>query len=99
VLASAPLGRYKGVCFFDDSPGGQRTWVVADPLGRCLARGTASPVAERDCFTVYDDARCRGADLQLRRDAVGLLTLGQGITKDKVCVSVMIDTFMVLAAH
>ena len=50
---------------------------------RCLPRH-ASPIAERDAFVIFDDARCRGADLQLRLGAVGLLTLGPGIGKDKV---------------
>lgn len=35
-------------------------------------------------FTLFDEARCRGADLQLRGDAVGLLTLGPTTTKDKL---------------
>jgi hypothetical protein len=36
------------------------------------------------CFAVFDDARCRGSDLKLRRQAVGLLTLGPGLCKDKL---------------
>lgn len=35
-------------------------------------------------FTLFDEARCRGADLQLRPDAVGLLTLGPTTCKDKL---------------
>lgn len=35
-------------------------------------------------LTLFDEARCRGADLQLRADAVGLLTLGPATCKDKL---------------
>lgn len=33
---------------------------------------------------IYDDARCRGSDLQLRKDAVGMLSIGPGVCKDKL---------------
>lgn len=71
--------RYQGVCFFFEREG----WTVLDRLGRCLPRHS-SPIAEREAFVIFDDARCRGADLQLRREAIGLLTLGPGICKDKL---------------
>ena len=57
--------------------------MVKDAKGRCMPRHS-SPIAERQAFVMFDDARCRGADLQLRQDAVGLLTLGPGICKDKL---------------
>ncbi|GLC35571.1 thioredoxin-disulfide reductase [Pleodorina starrii] len=72
--------RFQGVTYFDEA---ERSWVVCDLRGRRLPRH-ASPIAERDTFVIYDDARCRGADLQLRQSAVGLLTLGPGACKDKV---------------
>ncbi|KXZ49831.1 hypothetical protein GPECTOR_19g282 [Gonium pectorale] len=72
--------RFQGVCFFDEQ---LRAWAVLDRSGRLLRRG-ASPIAERDTFAIFDEARCRGADLQLRLDTVGLLTLGPGACKDKV---------------
>lgn len=71
----------QAVCFYEPA---QRGFFILDASGRCLPRH-ASPLAERDAFVLYDDARCRGADLQLGRGAVGLLTLAPGITKDKVC--------------
>lgn len=71
---------FQGVCYFDAA---HRAWMVADSRGRCVPRHS-SPIAERDTFVIFDDARCRGADLQLRRDAVGLLTLGPGMAKDKL---------------
>ena len=57
--------------------------MILEPGGRCLPR-SASPVAEKDAFVLYDEARCRGSDLQLRPDAVGLLTLGPATCKDKM---------------
>jgi hypothetical protein len=33
---------------------------------------------------VFDDARCRGADLKLRQNALGLLTVAPGLQKDKL---------------
>ncbi|KXZ43396.1 hypothetical protein GPECTOR_91g550 [Gonium pectorale] len=56
-------------------------WVMLDRRGR-LAPRAASPLSERHAFVIFDQARCRGADLQLAPDAVGLLTLGPGVCKD-----------------
>ncbi|GAB4822814.1 hypothetical protein N2152v2_009860 [Parachlorella kessleri] len=39
---------------------------------------------DEEAFTIFDEARCRGADLKLRSDAVGLLTLGPATCKDKL---------------
>ena len=54
-------GQLRGVCYPDDAKG---CWVVADPSGRQLAL-SESPVAAADTFVVFDDARCRGADLKV----------------------------------
>ncbi|PNH12759.1 hypothetical protein TSOC_000243 [Tetrabaena socialis] len=80
LLPRLDRARFKGVCFCDESA---RSWVVCDVYGRQLPRHS-SPIAEREAFVIFDDARCRGADLQLRREAVGLLTLGPGLCKDKL---------------
>ena len=72
--------RFKGVCYFDLT---EKKWTICNLNGRATPRH-ASPIAEHEAFTVFDDARCRGADLQLRDDAVALLTLGPKITKDKL---------------
>ncbi|GIL75394.1 hypothetical protein Vretifemale_5196 [Volvox reticuliferus] len=71
---------FQGVTYFDED---ERSWTVCDLRGRRLSRHL-SPIAERDTFVIYDDARCRGADLQLQLSAVGMLTLGPGSCKDKV---------------
>jgi hypothetical protein len=72
--------RYQGVCYFDS---GSREWTICDSLGRSLPR-QASPVAERDAFVIFDEARCRGADLKLKQQAVGLLTLAPGMGKSQL---------------
>ena len=77
LLNRLDRARFKGICYFDNSAG---SWMVSDVHGRCLPRH-ASSVMEHDTVTIFDEARCRGADLQLRLDAVGLLTLGPRITK------------------
>ncbi|KAG2501267.1 hypothetical protein HYH03_001073 [Edaphochlamys debaryana] len=80
LLSRLDRGRYRGVTYFDE---GERSWVVEDRQGRRAPRH-ASPIPEADTFVLFDDARCRGADLKLRLGAVGLLTLGPDSTKDKV---------------
>jgi hypothetical protein len=57
--------------------------MVVDLQGRCMPRHS-SPILEAQAFTIFDEARCRGADLQLGADAVGLLTLGPTTCKDKL---------------
>lgn len=69
------------MCYYDDTD--QKDWVICDKRGRHLPRG-GSPVPERDTFAVYDDARCRGTDLKLNVRARALLTLGPGMTKDRL---------------
>jgi hypothetical protein len=57
--------------------------MVVDLQGRRMPRH-CSPIRESQAFTIFDEARCRGADLQLRAEAVGLLTLGPTTRKDKL---------------
>jgi hypothetical protein len=45
---------------------------------------TNSRISEQHAFTIYDEARCRGADLKLRQRAVGLATVGPNCCKDKL---------------
>ncbi|KAG2496793.1 hypothetical protein HYH03_005201 [Edaphochlamys debaryana] len=80
ILPRLDRVRFCGVTYFDE---GKRCWVVEDRQGRRAPRD-ASPFPEADTFVLFDDARCRGADLKLRLGAVGLLTLGPGSTKDRV---------------
>ena len=72
--------RFKGVAFFDEAAA---EWTMVDLDGRRLPRHT-SPLRESEMVTLFDEARTRGADLQLRADAVGVLTLGPTTCKDKL---------------
>jgi hypothetical protein len=74
------LGRYRGICYFDEE---QQDWMILDLQGQLLKRD-ASPIAEAQTLTVFDEEHCRGADLRLRPDAMGLLTLGPATCKDKL---------------
>ncbi|CAM9539455.1 unnamed protein product, partial [Ectocarpus sp. 13 AM-2016] len=77
---------FRGVVFFDAS---QRTaaiggkWMVLDRVGRCVAL-SVSPIQASESFCIYDEARCRGADLKLSADAKALVTIGPKNGKDKV---------------
>lgn len=52
---------------------------------RCLLTALLlPPPPPLQALTLFDEARCRGADLHLRPDAVGLLTLGPSTCKDKL---------------
>eukprot|EP00798_Chlamydomonas_sp_ICE-L_P004008 gene4008-14088_t len=80
LLPSLDPARFKGVIYFDTS---RHQWMALERRGRCQPL-QSSPLAERDAFVIFDDARCRGADIKLRSDAVGLLTIGPGMVKDKI---------------
>ena len=69
----------KGVVYFEVSTD---MWMVLTLGGRTLSLGS-SPVRESDCFVYYDESRCRGADMKLRPDAVAVVTIGQGMGKEK----------------
>jgi hypothetical protein len=73
-------GRYRGVTYFCRDAG---CWVILDTAGS-LAPRTSSHLREAETLALFDDARCRGSDLQLRQTAVGLLTLAAGMPKDKL---------------
>eukprot|EP00198_Chlamydomonas_reinhardtii_P007687 XP_001697024.1 predicted protein [Chlamydomonas reinhardtii] len=71
---------FRGVTFYAER---ERGWAVLELTGRCLPR-SSSPLQEHETFVIYDEARCRGADLKLKRNAVALLTLGPRVCKDKL---------------
>jgi hypothetical protein len=78
--AGSPL---QAAVYFDAASGHAGEWVVVDHQGGRWPKKRA-PIAERDAFVLYDEARCRGADMRLRRDAVAVLTLGPRMGKDKL---------------
>eukprot|EP00775_Hariotina_reticulata_P001981 gene1981-2303_t len=60
-----------------------KQWMIQDREGRSSPK-QASNLSEAECFVIFDDARCRGADLKLRQTALGLLTVAPGMQKDKL---------------
>mmetsp|Transcript_15222 Transcript_15222/g.22444 ORF Transcript_15222/g.22444 Transcript_15222/m.22444 type:complete len:250 (-) Transcript_15222:19-768(-) len=62
----------KGVTFFEES---KNVWMVLEKSGRCMEKDQ-SPLKEKDTFVLFDEPRCRGVDMKLRKDAVAVLTLG-----------------------
>lgn len=80
LLTHMPPGRYRGVTYFCRDEG---SWMILDTAGS-LAPRTSSHLREAETLALFDDARCRGSDLQLRQTAVGLLTLAAGMPKDKL---------------
>lgn len=70
--------RQVGVVFYDSA--GRGAWVVRTREGGRWPLKSA-PVQERDCFVVFDEAHCRGADMRLRHGQA-VLTLGPRMCKD-----------------
>jgi hypothetical protein len=71
---------FRGVVYFDPL---KKSWMVKS-RSRQLWALHASPIKPADCFTIFDESRCRGADIVLRSTAIGLVTLGPKMTKDKL---------------
>eukprot|EP00979_Chaetoceros_neogracilis_P009353 scaffold2117_cov245-Chaetoceros_neogracile.AAC.1 len=69
----------KGITFYDEST---EEWMVLERSRRCLPKNQSS-LKDKDTFALFDEPRCRGVDLKLRSNAVAILTLGQGMCKDK----------------
>ena len=72
---------FDGVLFFESDE--LNDWVILEKSGRVLPKGI-SPVTEQRSFAIFDEPRCRGTDLKLRKDAVALLTLAPNVCKDKL---------------
>jgi hypothetical protein len=72
--------RFRGICYFCPA---SKQWTIHDTQGRTSSR-TSSHLQEAECFVVFDDARCRGADLKLRQHALGLLTVAADLKKDQL---------------
>ena len=68
-----------GILFCDN----QGKWIVYDTNNkRYIKRGTTIP--DYKTFVIFDEARTRGADLKLDNNLVAALSLGPGLTKDKL---------------
>jgi hypothetical protein len=71
---------YRGVVFFDVN---LRSWRIRARDGHEWSK-SASPIPERACFALFDDLRCRRADLKLAHDTVAVVTVGGKMCKDKL---------------
>ncbi|CUG90579.1 Hypothetical protein, putative [Bodo saltans] len=69
----------KGICYFNSFSG---SWTVLHKQTRYTTKLQFSSVGAHDCFVIYDQARCRGADLQLDPTAIAMITLNESTTKD-----------------
>ncbi|KAL3898247.1 MAG: hypothetical protein SGCHY_002870 [Lobulomycetales sp.] len=78
--------KFEGVIYFNSEPenplSGQ--WMVVSCTTLEVAIMHQSPILQRNSLILFDDARCRGSDMKLPADAVAGITLGSGITKDKL---------------
>jgi hypothetical protein len=70
----------KGAVYFDPSV---KLWMVKSRNGQVWPL-SSSPIKPTECFTIFDESRCRGADLSFKSTARGLVTLGPRITNDKL---------------
>lgn len=74
----------RGVIFFDPDSGTDGQWMVIAKETRDVLPRSRSPIKDDEAFVLFDDARSRGADMKLQSTAVAGLTLGVGVTKDKI---------------
>eukprot|EP00961_Rhodomonas_salina_P053465 717141-Rhodomonas_salina.1 len=77
MLCSLP-DAFQGVTFY-----GEEQWRVLERSGDCEPMHI-SALLPKYTFAFYDERRCRGADLKLLPDAVGLVTVGPKMTWDKL---------------
>jgi hypothetical protein len=78
ILGQQP--ELKGVVYFDPSA---KSWMVKSRNEQVWPL-SSSPIRPTDCFTIFDESRCRGADLSFKSTAKGLVTLGPRMTNDKL---------------
>jgi len=71
---------FRGVLYYDTNA---HAWNVYEQKSqRHLPLRTAALLAS-ECFAYFDESRCRGSDLALQTDAIALVTLEPGLTKDR----------------
>lgn len=73
-----PKSSYKGVVFFEQT---QNTWMFKSTFGH-LYNLSNSPVKECDAIVFFDQRRCRGSDMKLRKNSIGLVTISLRLKKD-----------------
>lgn len=86
ALIEATHTGHRGVCFCGHD--GQAKWAIMDVGTRLVTPLESAPLTPAECFVIYDQARCRGADLKLRTDARALVSLAQGTQRDALLQAV-----------
>ena len=77
--SAAPL---RGVVYFEASSGHGGEWMAVAAHDGSRWPLKSSPLRERDCFVLFDERNCRGADMRLRRRAHAVVTLAPRMCKD-----------------
>eukprot|EP00590_Aulacoseira_subarctica_P001536 CAMPEP_0172420326 /NCGR_PEP_ID=MMETSP1064-20121228/6710_1 /TAXON_ID=202472 /ORGANISM="Aulacoseira subarctica , Strain CCAP 1002/5" /LENGTH=2877 /DNA_ID=CAMNT_0013160247 /DNA_START=12 /DNA_END=8645 /DNA_ORIENTATION=- len=72
--------RFKGVVYYSSK---KCNWRLIDTKYRETSLIT-SPIRECDAFVIFDQSRCRGADLKLKSDAKAFLSIGPFQCKDSL---------------
>jgi hypothetical protein len=73
------LEKHQGVLYFDSE---EKSWFVM--TSQVNYRHNYSPLPDSCCFALFDQSRCRGADLKLALDAKACMTIGPRASKDMV---------------
>jgi hypothetical protein len=79
LMVSLERKKLQGIIFFHND-----NWMVLDRTTNLMVAREYSNLDDSDAFVIYDDARTRGVDFKLRSNAVGLLSLGPEVGKDKL---------------
>mmetsp|Transcript_14460 Transcript_14460/g.35020 ORF Transcript_14460/g.35020 Transcript_14460/m.35020 type:complete len:2021 (-) Transcript_14460:63-6125(-) len=80
IAMEEDIQKYRGIVFFDTN---SNQWYVLEISHHRLIPLKSSSLKERECFVYFDESRCRGSDMKLKRDASALVTLEPRMTKDK----------------
>jgi hypothetical protein len=71
---------FRGVVYFDVL---SKAWTVYELENKRHLRLQSSSLKEAECFVYFDQSRCRGSDMKLKKDACALVTLEPRLRKDK----------------
>ena len=78
LISKTKSSQLKAVVFFRSGK-----WILRDSQKSEWPQKSA-PVRERDAFVIFDEYHCRGSDMKLKTNAMAVLTLGPGMSKDKL---------------
>jgi hypothetical protein len=74
--------RFESVLFFETKD--IHEWCVVEVATGLMMKKSESPFSDSDAFIIFDQARTRGSDMNMRVDAVVGVTLGMSLTKDRL---------------